>query len=144
LALVQVDLKRLLGYSSISHLGIIVLGIFAFNTQGIEGSVLQMVNHGITIVALFLIVGLIEAQTGTRNIKDFGGMARRVPIMATILLIATLSSLGLAGLNSFAGELLAVLGAFRNNVVVVVLGMAVVILAALYSCLFSLGLVVGL
>src|SRR6266566_3130710 len=117
LALVQIDLKRLLGYSSISHLGIIILGIFAFNTQGIEGSVLQMVNHGITIVALFLIVGLIEAQTGTRNIKDFGGMARRVPIMATILLIATLSSLGLPGLNSFAGEFLALLGAFRNNVV---------------------------
>ncbi|TMD68934.1 MAG: NADH-quinone oxidoreductase subunit M, partial [Chloroflexi bacterium] len=117
LALVQTDLKRLLGYSSISHLGIIMLGIFAFNTQGIEGSVLQMVNHGITIVALFLIVGLIEAQTGTRNIKDFGGMARRVPVMATVLLIATLSSLGLPGLNSFAGEFLALLGAFRNNVV---------------------------
>ena len=143
LALVQVDLKRLLGYSSISHLGIIVLGIFAFNTQGIEGSVLQMVNHGITIVALFLIVGLIEAQTGTRNIKDFGGMARRVPIMATILLIATLSSLGLPGLNSFAGEFLALLGAFRNNVVFGVLGTAVVIPAAWYMSRFFLGLMEG-
>jgi len=143
LALVQVDLKRLLGYSSISHLGIIVLGIFAFNTQGIEGSVLQMVNHGITIVALFLIVGLIEAQTGTRNIKDFGGMARRVPIMATILLIATLSSLGLPGLNSFAGEFLALLGAFRNNVVFGALGTAVVIPAAWYMSRFFLGLMEG-
>jgi NADH-quinone oxidoreductase subunit M len=143
LALVQTDLKRLLGYSSISHLGIIILGIFAFNTQGIEGSVLQMVNHGITIVALFLIVGLIEAQTGTRNIKDFGGMARRVPIMATVLLIATLSSLGLPGLNSFAGEFLALLGAFRNNAVFGVLGTAVVIPAAWYMSRFFLGLMEG-
>ena len=102
-----------------------------------------MVNHGITIVALFLIVGLIEAQTGTRNIKDFGGMARRVPIMATILLIATLSSLGLPGLNSFAGEFLALLGAFRNNVVFGALGTAVVIPAAWYMSRFFLGLMEG-
>src|SRR2546421_9759189 len=95
LALVQTDLKRLLGYSSISHLRDVMLGIFAVNTQGIEGSVLQMINHGITITALFLIVGFIEARTGTRNITDFGGMARRVPILATVMLIAVLSSLGL-------------------------------------------------
>src|SRR5439155_18974171 len=82
LALVQTDLKRLLGYSSISHLGVVMLGMFAFNIQGIEGSVLQMVNHGITTAALFLIVGLIEARTGTRNINDFGGQANRVPILA--------------------------------------------------------------
>src|SRR5207302_8876537 len=78
LALVQTDLKRLLGYSSISHLGVVMLGMFAFNAQGVEGSVLQMVNHGITTAALFLIVGFIEARTGTRNITDLGGMARRV------------------------------------------------------------------
>src|SRR5438128_652695 len=104
LALVQTDLKRLLGYSSISHLGVVMLGIFAFNTQGIEGSVLQMVNHGITTSALFLMVGLIEARTGTRNITNLGGMASRVPVLATVMLIAVLSSLGLPGLNSFAGE----------------------------------------
>src|SRR5216683_3468332 len=85
LALVQTDLKRLLAYSSISHLGIVMLGMFAFNAQGIEGSVMQMVNHGITIVALFLIVGYIEARTGTRDIKDFGGLATRIPVMATVL-----------------------------------------------------------
>src|SRR5437868_8595092 len=84
LALVQTDLKRLLGYSSISHLGVVMLGMFAFNAQGIEGSVLQMVNHGITIAALFLIVGFIEARTGTRDIREFGGLARRVPILATV------------------------------------------------------------
>src|SRR5438309_1672198 len=101
LVLVQTDLKRLLGYSSISHLGVVMLGMFAFNTQGIEGSVLQMVNHGITIGALFLIVGFIEARTGTRRLSDFGGLARRVPVLATVMFIAVLSSLGLPGLNSF-------------------------------------------
>src|SRR5712691_6453428 len=138
LALVQTDLKRLLGYSSISHLGVVMLGIFAFNTQGIEGSVLQMINHGITITALFLIVGFIEARTGTRNITDFGGMARRIPILATVMLIAVLSSLGLPGLNNFAGEFLTLLGVFRANAVFGVLGTLVVIPAAWYLIRFFL------
>jgi NADH-quinone oxidoreductase subunit M len=143
LALVQTDLKRLLGYSSISHLGIIVLGIFAFNTQGIEGSVLQMVNHGITTAALFLIVGLIEQRTGSRDIRQFGGMAKRVPILATVMIIAALSSLGLPGLNSFAGEFLVLLGAVRNNVVFGVLGTAVVVPAAWYLIRFFLSTMEG-
>src|SRR5712692_6913119 len=132
LALVQTDIKRLLGYSSISHLGIVMLGMFAFNAQGVEGSVLQMVNHGITTAALFLIVGLIETRTGTRNIRDFGGLARRVPVLASVMLIAVLSSLGLPGLNSFAGEFLALLGVFRNSAILGVLGTAVVVPAAWY------------
>src|SRR5437660_1278944 len=143
LALVQTDLKRLLGYSSISHLGVIMLGIFAFNPQGIEGSVLQMVNHGITIAALFLIVGFIEARTGTRKITDFGGLARRIPILATVMLIAVLSSLGLPGLNSFAGEFLTLLGVFRANAVIGVLGTLVVIPAAWYLIRFFLGVMEG-
>src|SRR5438876_7312315 len=136
LALVQTDLKRLLGYSSISHLGIVMLCIFAFNTQGIEGSVLQMVNHGITTTALFLIVGFIETRTGTRNITNLGGMASRVPVLATVMLIAVLSSLGLPGLNSFAGEFLALLGAFRSNVIFGTLGTVVVVPAAWYLIRF--------
>ncbi|HYK84377.1 MAG TPA: NADH-quinone oxidoreductase subunit M, partial [Ktedonobacteraceae bacterium] len=143
LALVQTDLKRLVGYSSISHLGVVVLGIFAFNTQGIEGSVLQMVNHGITTAALFLIVGLIEARTGTRDIRQFGGMARRVPVLATVMLIAALSSLGLPGLNSFAGEFLALLGAVRSNIIFGVLGTAVVVPAAWYLIRFFLSVMEG-
>jgi NADH-quinone oxidoreductase subunit M len=143
LALTQNDLKRLLGYSSISHLGIIVLGIFAFNTQGIEGSVLQMVNHGITTAALFLIVGFIEARTGTRRLSDYGGVAARIPVLATVLLIAVLSSLGLPGLNSFAGEFLALLGIFRNNIVFGVLATAVVVPAAWYLIRFFLSLAEG-
>src|SRR5229473_1500174 len=143
LALVQTDLKRLLAYSSISHLGIVMLGMFAFNAQGIEGSVLQMVNHGITIAALFLIVGFIETRTGTRNINDFGGIAGRVPVLATVMLIAALSSLGLPGLNNFAGEFLTLLGVFRANAVFGVLGTLVIIPAAWYLIRFFLEVMEG-
>ncbi|HJT59385.1 MAG TPA: NADH-quinone oxidoreductase subunit M, partial [Ktedonobacteraceae bacterium] len=86
MALVQIDIKRLLAYSSISHLGIIMLGMFAFNLQGVEGSVLQMVNHGITITALFLIAGFIETRTGTRKLSDFGGLAVRIPVLAAVMM----------------------------------------------------------
>jgi NADH-quinone oxidoreductase subunit M len=143
LALTQRDLKRLLGYSSISHLGVIMLGLFAFNAQGVEGAVLQMVNHGITTAALFLIVGFLEARTGTRRISDFGGLATRIPILATVMAIAALSSLGLPGLNSFAGEFLTLLGVFRSNIVFGVLGTAVVVPAAWYMLRFFLGVMEG-
>ncbi len=143
LALVQTDLKRLLGYSSISHLGVVMLGMFAFNVQGAEGSVLQMVNHGITTAALFLIAGYIEQRAGTRNLNDFGGLATRIPILATVMGIAALSSLGLPGLNSFAGEFLALLGAFRANIALGTLGTAVVIPAAWYLLRFLQGVMQG-
>src|SRR6266567_3616505 len=148
LALVQTDMKRLLAYSSISHLGVVMLGMFAFNTQaviggavaqnvqGMEGSVLQMVNHGITLGALFLIAGFLEERTGTRRLGEFGTLAKRIPILATVMLIAVLSSLGLPGLNSFAGEFLALLGAFRNNVIFGTLGTIVIIPAAWYLIRF--------
>ncbi len=150
LALVQNDIKRLLGYSSISHLGIIMLGMFAFNVQGVEGSVLQMVNHGITITALFLIAGFIEARAGTRRLSDFGGLAARIPVFATVLMIATLSSLGLPGLNSFAGEFLALLGVFQSSnifgfrsIVFGALGTAVIVPAAWYMVRFFQGIMYG-
>lgn len=143
LALVQTDIKRLLGYSSISHLGIVMLGIFAFNVQGMEGSVLQMVNHGITTAALFLIAGFIEARTGTRRLSDFGGLAARIPWLATLMLIAALSSLGLPGLNSFTGEFLTFLGVFRNSVIFGVLGTVVVVPAAWYLIRFFLTMMEG-
>lgn len=143
LALVQTDIKRLLAYSSISHLGIVMLGMFAFNIQGVEGSVLQMVNHGITITALFLIAGFIEARAGTRRLSDFGGLAIRIPVMATVLMIASLSSLGLPGLNSFAGEFLALLGVFRSNVIFGLLGTAVIVPAAWYMIRLFLGMMEG-
>ncbi|GAC1565963.1 MAG: NADH-quinone oxidoreductase subunit M [Ktedonobacteraceae bacterium] len=143
LALVQTDIKRLLAYSSISHLGIIMLGMFAFNVQGIEGSVMQMVNHGITIAALFLIVGYVEARAGTRRLGDFGGLARRVPILAVVMLIAALSSLGLPGLNSFAGEFLALLGVFQSSTLFGLLGTAVIVPAAWYMMRLFQGMMEG-
>jgi NADH-quinone oxidoreductase subunit M len=136
MALVQTDLKRLLGYSSISHLGVIMLGLFAFSTQSVEGSVLQMVNHGITIAALFLLVGFLEERTGTRRLGNFGGLASRVPILATVMAIAALSSLGLPGLNSFAGEFLTLAGVFRTMPVFSILATAVVVPAAWYMLRF--------
>ena len=143
LALVQTDMKRLLGYSSISHLGVIMLGMFAMNVQGVEGSVLQMFNHGITTAALFLIVGFIEYRTGTRKLSDFGGLALRIPVLAVVLLIAVLSSLGLPGLNSFAGEFLALIGVFQHSVVFGVLATAVVVPAAWYLIRLFLGVMEG-
>ncbi|MDQ2885604.1 MAG: NADH-quinone oxidoreductase subunit M [Chloroflexota bacterium] len=135
-ALTQSDLKRILAYSSISHLGVIMLGMFAFNALGVQGSMLQMVNHGITITALFLIAGFLEQRTGTRHLGDFRGLATRIPILATVMLIASLSSLGLPGLNSFAGEFPALLGAFRNNIAFGTLGTIVVVPAAWYMIRF--------
>lgn len=143
LALVQTDMKRLLGYSSISHLGVVMLGMFALNVQGVEGSVLQMVNHGITTAALFLIVGFIEARVGTRDLKEFGGMALRAPLLAVVLLIACLSSLGLPGLNSFAGEFLALIGVFQHSIVLGALATAVVVPAAWYLIRLFLGVMAG-
>jgi NADH-quinone oxidoreductase subunit M len=143
LALVQTDMKRLLGYSSISHLGLIMLGIFTLNIQGVDGAVLQMVNHGITTAALFLIVGYIESRAGTRKLSDFSGMALRVPILAAVLLITCLSSLGLPGLNSFTGEFLALIGVFQYNVVLGVLATAVVVPAAWYLIRLFLGVMEG-
>jgi NADH-quinone oxidoreductase subunit M len=135
-ALVQTDFKRLIAYSSISHLGVVILALFALNSQGLEGGVLQMVNHGITTGALFLIAGFIEARTGSRRLEDYGGLALRWPLLSTVFLIAALSSLGLPGLNSFAGEFLALLGTFHANVVYGVLGTLVVIPAAWYLLRF--------
>ncbi len=143
LALVQQDFKRILGYSSISHMGVIMLGIFALNVQGIDGAVLQMVNHGITTGALFLIAGYLEQRTGTRSVQALGGLAARVPILAVTFGVAALSSLGLPGLNSFAGEFLALLGAFHANVVFGVLGTLVVIPAAWYLLRFFQGVMQG-
>lgn len=142
-ALAALDFKRLLAYVSISHMSVIILGIFALNTQGIEGGILQMVNHGIIIAGLFLIAGYIEARTGSRRLADFGGLATRLPWLATVFLLVTLSALGLPGLNSFGGEFLAFIGAFKSNVVFGTLGTLVVIPAAWYMLRFFQGVMHG-
>ena len=142
-ALVALDFIKLLAYVSLSHLGVIVLGIFAVNIQGVEGAIVQMVNHGIVIAALFLIAGAIEARTQTRRLADFGALATRLPWLAAVFLIAAMSALGLPGLNSFAGEFLAFLGTFQSSVLFGVLGTLVVIPAAWYMLRFFQGAMEG-
>jgi NADH-quinone oxidoreductase subunit M len=132
MALVQVDIKKLVAYSSVSHLGFVVLGIFAFNQQGLDGAVLQMVNHGLSTGALFLLVGMLYDRRHTRLIADFGGLASKMPIFAAFFLVVALSSLGLPGLNGFVGEFLVLLGAFQSMPFYAVVAAVGVILAAVY------------
>jgi len=108
-------LKKLVAYSSVSHLGFVVLGLFAFNLQGIEGAVYQMLNHGLSTGALFLIVGMIYERRHTRMIDDFGGLWKQMPIFSACFLVVTLSSIGLPGLNGFVGEFLILLGSFQTS-----------------------------
>jgi len=132
MALAQTDLKKLIAYSSVSHMGFVTLGIFALNVQGIEGAVLQMVNHGITTGALFLCVGIIYERTHSRLIRDNAGLTGPMPRYATLLMIFSLSSLGLPGTNSFAGELLVLIGTFLWSKPVAALASLGIILAAAY------------
>ena len=115
-AMVQPDLKKLVAYSSVSHLGFCMLGLFALsNVQGITGAYLQMLNHGISTGALFLLVGVVYERRHTRLIADFGGLWKPMPVYAAIFLVVLLSSIGLPGTNGFVGEFLVLLGAFRTN-----------------------------
>ncbi len=114
LALVQQDIKKLVAYSSISHLGYVMLGLFALNEIAIQGAILQMVNHGVSTGALFLLVGIIYEQRHTREISEYGGIARQIPVFSTIFMIITLSSVALPGTNGFIGEFLILLGSFKS------------------------------
>lgn len=134
-AMVQPDLKKLVAYSSVSHLGFVVLGLFSQSGTGIQGSVLQMINHGLSTGALFLLVGMIYERRHSRMIVDFGGLAKKMPVFATIFLIVTLSSIGLPGLNGFVGEFKILLGSFVGDAFskwYVVFATSGVILAAVY------------
>jgi len=135
-AMVQKDVKKLVAYSSVSHLGFVVLGIFAFNTIAIQGAIIQMINHGLSTGALFLIVGMIYDRAHTRMISDFGGVAKVMPVFAVMFMIATLASIGLPGLNGFVGEFLILNGSFSStlyaNKTFAVLAALGVILAAVY------------
>lgn len=112
----QRDMKKLVAYSSVSHLGFVVLGMFALNQQGIAGSVLQMVNHGLSTGALFLVVGMLYERTHTREMAAYGGVWRIVPLMGTLMLVVVLSSAGLPGLNGFVGEFTILLGAYGSQI----------------------------
>ncbi len=131
-AMVQKDMKKLVAYSSVAHLGFVMLGMFAFNGEGLEGSVLQMVNHGLSTGALFLLVGMIYERRHTRMIDDFGGIAKPMPVFAALFGVVTMSSIGLPALNGFVGEFLILVGAFRVRPGFAVAAALGVILAAAY------------
>jgi len=131
-AFVQTDVKKLVAYSSVSHLGFVMLGLFAFNLQGLEGSILQMVNHGISTGALFILIGMIYERRHVREISAFGGLAQVMPVYTVFFLIATMSSIGLPMLNGFVGEFLILLGAFGTYPVFAAFATTGVILGAVY------------
>ena len=132
MAIAQDDLKKLIAYSSVSHMGFVTLGIFALNAQGIEGAILQMINHGITTGALFMCVGIIYERTHSRLIADNSGLATPMPRYATFLVIFGLSSVGLPGMNSFVGEFLVLVGTFFWSKLAATLAALGIILAAVY------------
>jgi len=133
-SLVQEDFKRLVAYSSVSHMGFVLLGVFSFTTQGMTGGIVQMVNHGISTGGLFLCVGMLYERSHTRQFSELGGVATAMPIFAGMFLVITLSSAGLPGLNGFVGEFLTLLGAFSNEATrwFAVVGASGVILAIAY------------
>lgn len=131
-SMVQRDVKSLIAFSSVSHLGFVMLGMMALNVQGLEGSVIQMINHGISTGALFLIVGMIYERRHTRMIVDFGGLSKSMPVFSTLFMIVALSSIGLPLTNGFVGEFLILLGTFKANPTYAILAATGVILAACY------------
>ncbi len=131
-ALVQPDIKKLVAYSSVAHLGFVMLGIFALTVESVQGALMVMIGHGLSTGALFLLVGIIYERTHTRLIDDYGGIAKVVPLFATILTIVALSSIGLPGTNGFVAEFLVMLGAFRTYPILTTVSATGVILAAAY------------
>jgi NADH-quinone oxidoreductase subunit M len=131
-ALVQPDLKRLVAYSSVSHMGFVTLGIFVFTDQGLQGAVLQMINHGLITGALFLLVGVIYERTHDRTIAKMGGLAARTPVYAAIFGFFVFASGGLPGLSGFVGEFLVLVGTFAANPYAAAVATFVMILAAAY------------
>jgi len=143
MAIAQRDMKLLVAYSSVSHMGFIVLGIFAYNIQGQQGAILQMVNHGIIIPALFLFVAWIADRTGTRDRSALAGLAPRMPIMAGVFMIVVLAALGLPGLNSFVGEFMTLLGAWERAPVLAAVGAIGLVLAPVYMLRMFQGAMYG-
>jgi NADH-quinone oxidoreductase subunit M len=131
-AMVQSDVKKLVAYSSVAHLGFVMLGIFALNEEGLQGSILQMVNHGLSTGALFLLVGMIYERRHTREITQFGGIARPMPVFAALFGIVTMSSIGLPALNGFVGEFLILAGTFLESPRVATAATLGVVLSAVY------------
>ena len=132
-ALMQTDMKKLIAYSSIAHMGYVTMGIFTFNQQGIDGAIFQMIGHGFTSSALFLGVGVIYDRMHTREISAFGGLQKRMPIYAGVFLFFTMANIALPGTPGFVGEFLTLTGAFQAHTWVAMVATTGVILSAAYS-----------
>jgi NADH-quinone oxidoreductase subunit M len=143
MAIAQRDMKLLVAYSSVSHMGFIVLGIFSYNVQGQQGAVLQMVNHGLIISALFLLVAWVSDRVGTRDRSAMAGLAARMPVMAGVFFVVTLAALGLPGLNSFVGELMTLLGAWQRAPLLAVFAAIGLVLAPVYMLRLFQGVMQG-
>ena len=131
-ALMQDDMKKLIAYSSVAHMGFVTIGIFTFNKQGVEGSIIQMFSHGLISAALFLSVGVLYDRTHSRLIKSYGGIVHALPKYSFLFMVFVLATLGLPGTSGFVGEFLVLVGAFKVNFLVAVLASIGVILAAAY------------
>lgn len=131
-AMVQPDFKKLVAYSSVSHLGFVMLGIFALTLQSVQGALMIMISHGISTGALFLLIGMIYERRHSRQIESYGGIARVVPVFAALLTLVALSSIGLPGTNGFVGEFLVLLGSFRPFPIFTIVATTGVIFAAVY------------
>jgi len=131
-ALAQRDIKKLVAYSSVAHLGFCILGLFALNVAGLSGGVLQMINHGLSTGALFLLVGMVYDRYHTRQLDDLGGLAARLPLLACCMVFVSMASIGLPGLNGFVGEVLSLAGMFRRHMPLAILGTTGVVLGAWY------------
>ena len=142
-ALMQDDMKKLIAYSSIAHMGFVTLGIFTFNKQGIEGSMLQMISHGLISAALFLSVGVLYDRMHSRLIKSYGGLVNIVPKYSLIFMVFVLAALGLPGTSGFIGEFLVLVGAFKINYLVAILASTGVVLSAAYMLWLSKRIIFG-
>jgi len=132
-ALAQEDLKKLIAYSSVAHMGYVTMGIFTFTTQGVDGAIFQMLSHGLVSAALFLCVGVVYDRMHTRMIKDYGGLVERMPVYAAAMMVFTMANIGLPGTSGFVGEFLTLIGAFRANTWVAIFATSGVILSAAYA-----------
>ena len=132
-AIVQEDMKKLIAYSSVAHMGFVTMGIFAATAQGVAGGIFQMISHGIVSAALFLCVGVVYDRMHSREISTYGGLVNRMPVYAAVFLLFTLANVGLPGTSGFVGEFLTLLGTFKVHIVVATLATLGVILSAGYA-----------
>jgi NADH-quinone oxidoreductase subunit M len=132
IALSQVDMKRLVAYSSIAHMGLVVLGLAVLNSITLSGSLLQMINHGVSTSALFILVGMLGERAHSRQFKDFGGLWKKMPVFSAFFLFFSMAALGLPGLNNFVGEILILIGTYRMNPVAAAFGFAGLLFGVIY------------